>query len=56
MYLEERTIQLDCKGDTDVNEKKEVVTRALESLIKVFEDSNHSVIVARFQKLFSGMQ
>lgn len=54
--LEERSIQLESEEKTYLNEKREFVARVLQSLIKVFEDSNFNGIAPRFHQLLSGMQ
>ncbi|KAJ9549714.1 hypothetical protein OSB04_022257 [Centaurea solstitialis] len=45
--------QFEAEHDSTWNQKKEVITRALQSLVKVYEGRNHQAMAQRFEKLMN---
>lgn len=43
--------QFEAENDSAWNQKKEVINRTIQSLVKVYEDKNHHSIARRFDKL-----
>nr|GEU72704.1 hypothetical protein [Tanacetum cinerariifolium] len=47
--------QFETEHDSTWNQKKEVIIRTLQSIIKVYEDKNHHAMAQRFHKLVNGI-
>ncbi|GJU17487.1 HEAT repeat-containing protein 6 isoform X1 [Tanacetum coccineum] len=47
--------QFETEHDSTWNQKKEVIIRTIQSLIKVYEDKNHHAMAQRFHKLVNGI-